>query len=86
VEVLAEEQWAWMLYADGARRILCVVCGSVALYELAIELRPAELDAIDELARRVADAPRDYWARNIAGFNDEPGVRAATDRWRAADR
>jgi len=80
-----------MLYVDGDRHVLCVVCGSVALYELAIELRPAEVAefraggvaSADRLARRVSDAPRDFRPRRITGFNDQAGVRAATERWRA---
>ena len=92
MDVIAEGPWAWMLYADRARHVLCVVCGSVALYELAVELRPDELaafrdggeEAVDLLARQVADAPREYWARRVSGFNDEPGVREATERWRAS--
>ena len=91
MDVVAEGRWAWLLYVDGDRHVLCVVCGSVALYELALELLPAEVDAfrsggvaaVDRLARQVSDAPRDHWDRRIAGFNDEPGVSAATGRWRA---
>jgi hypothetical protein len=91
MDVIAEGRWAWMLYADRTRQVLCVVCGSVALYELAIELHADEVEALqgggeaaaDRLARQVSDAPRTYWARRINGFNDEPGIRQATERWRA---
>lgn len=90
MDVVAESRWAWLLYADGDRHVLCVVCGSVALYELAVELRSAEVGefraggtaAVDRLARKVSDAPRDHWERHVAGFNDEPGVREATERRR----
>ena len=90
--MIAEGRWSWLLYVDGTRHVLCVVCGSVALYELAFELRPDEVDAVraggveavDRLARQVSDAPRASWERRLAGFNDEPGVREATERWRAA--
>lgn len=91
MDVIAEGRWAWLLYADRTRYVLCVVCGSVALYELAIELRPEEIEAfraggegvIDRLARQVSDAPSTYWPRRVNGFNDEPGVREATRRWRS---
>ncbi|MEV0136364.1 hypothetical protein AB0H83_49080 [Dactylosporangium sp. NPDC050688] len=89
MDVVAEGPWAWMLYVDGDRHVLCVVCGTVAVYELAMQLRPDEVDAfraggaaaLDRLARQVADAPRRFWDRNLPGFNDEPGVREATQRW-----
>ncbi|PRX17758.1 hypothetical protein CLV67_115261 [Actinoplanes italicus] len=89
--MIAERQWAWMLYADDSRLVLCVVCGSVALYEVAIELRTDEVEAfraggeaaVDRLARRVSDEPRNYWARRIQGFNDELGVHEATANWRS---
>ncbi|MDG6108611.1 hypothetical protein Daura_25225 [Dactylosporangium aurantiacum] len=89
MDVVAEEPWAWMLYVDGDRHVLCVVCGTVAMYELAMQLRPDEIGAyraggapaLDRLARQAADAPRQFWARHLPGFNDEPGVREATGRW-----
>lgn len=91
VVVIAERRWAWMLYEDDGRLVLCVVCGSVALYELAIELRADEVEsyraggdaAVDQLARQVSDEPRKYWTRRIHSFNDEPSVREATTNWRS---
>ncbi|WP_327001695.1 hypothetical protein OHA72_42210 [Dactylosporangium sp. NBC_01737] len=46
------------------------------------EFRAGGAVVVDRLARQVSDAPRDHWERHVAGFNDEPGVREATERRR----
>ena len=46
MKIIAEATWSWMLCAEEERRWLVVVCGSVGLYECAVELSPDERAAI----------------------------------------
>ena len=45
MEVIAEKSWNWMLFADGERLLLSVVCGSVGIYEMDFELTGDEVAA-----------------------------------------
>lgn len=90
MHVIDEASWSWLLYAQGERRVLAVLCGSVALYELAIELDSQEcariaLDRveIERLAREIAGAPLHYWSRHAPSLLDTDAARAATAHWRA---
>lgn len=91
MQVLAEANWDWMLYGDGERRWLAIVCGSVGLYELVIELDPEERARLADdparlgaFAREVSGAPRRWSARHRPGVLDTPAARLATERWRAS--
>ena len=92
MDVVAESGWSWMLFEDDGRYVLILLFGGIALYEMIIELQPDEValvragghDAVEGLRRRVIDAPQDFRARHLAGFNREPGVAEAIRRWRAA--
>lgn len=74
MEELARQPWSWVLYevADG-RLILSVNCGTVASYEIFLELtRDEERDyretgspSVDALAKQVTSDPRGFGARNI---------------------
>lgn len=90
MRVIAESTWSWLLYADGDRRWLAVVCGSVALHEVVIELDVAECalvaaDAsrIDALARAICHAPAQFRARHCPEMLDNDATRQATLAWRA---
>jgi|CXWL01.1.fsa_nt_gi hypothetical protein len=90
IQVLDESVWSWMLYADGDRRVLAVLCGTVGLYERVIELDSrecgliiADRQAIDELARRISGDPPRYGPRHQPHLLDSDAARAATARWRA---
>lgn len=93
MEVRAEEPWSWMLYADGDRLILDVVCHSgPGWYTRAVELdgdqrarhRSEGRGVLDDLAaavRSTAHLPDDGPPR---GVDTDRRVRAAALRWRAA--
>lgn len=90
MKVIAESTWSWMLYADGERRWLAVVCGTVGLYETVIELDADERERITEdaaqverLARAICGAPSRYRTRHCPDLLDTPAARAATAAWRA---
>lgn len=74
MQLIDQRDWAWTLYADGERRYLSVLCGTIAMYELALELdageraRIGELGFLDALAREVAYRPDSYKARHVMGF------------------
>ncbi|MGO1070769.1 hypothetical protein [Lysobacter sp. CA199] len=69
-----QRDWAWILYADGERRYLSVLCGTVAMYELILELDAAERARLQEpgfldaLAREVSYRPDAFKARHVAGL------------------
>lgn len=74
MNILAQEPWAWTLYADGdARRVLTVLVGGAALYEVAIELTPAEraafeahgTEGLSALIADLRDRPSAYTGRQI---------------------
>ena len=90
MKIIAESTWSWMLYADGERRWLSVICGTVGLYEIVIELDAAErervtddLTQVERLARAIAGAPSRYRTRHCPHLLDTPAAHAATADWRA---
>lgn len=74
MQLIDQCDWAWTLYADGERRYLSVLCGTIASYELTLELdageraRIGEPGFVDALAREVAYRPDSYKARHVTGF------------------
>ncbi|ALN83392.1 hypothetical protein LC55x_0087 [Lysobacter capsici] len=74
MQLIDQRDWAWTLYADGERRYLSVLCGTIASYELTLELdageraRIGEQGFVDALASEVAYRPDSYKARHVAGF------------------
>ena len=73
LEVLLKVSWTFVLFTYGHRYFLSVVCGSVALYNVNIELSAEEIDlyrregedGIAKLAREVFNNPSMYEARKI---------------------
>jgi hypothetical protein len=68
---LLQEPWLYTLYANGERLILTVVCGTVAVYELSIELTNEEKQQFDSLGKafihslalQISSRPSDFEAR-----------------------
>ena len=90
MKVLAESTWSWLLYADGERRWLAVVCGTVGLFERVIELDANEraliaFDAsqVEKLARAICAAPSRYQARHQPELLDSEAAHRALVEWRA---
>lgn len=89
IQVVDESTWAWLLYADGDRRVLAVVCGSVGLYERVVELDidereliNADRQAIDALSRRICSDLEVFGPRHQPQLLDNDEARAATLLWR----
>jgi len=74
-ERVAESTWDWILYREpGGRLVLSVVCGTVALWEVEVEVGPglraayeAEgLEPIRRFAREVTEHPSRYGAGAVS--------------------
>jgi hypothetical protein len=86
---LDRQPWSWVLYetANG-RLVLSVNCGTVASYEIFLELTNDESDryrkggssSVDALARHVTSDPQGFGARNVRLQDDE--VVSAPLSWR----
>ncbi len=94
MHLLAERNWSWMLFEDEGIFILSVICGSVGIYTLEIQLSANELAEyrakgekfLDVIARDISYAQSKYTARQIVNFHSNPAVQIAVDLWRAAAR
>jgi hypothetical protein len=71
---LARQPWGWVLYESAAGRlVLSVHCGSVASYEISLELSEEDTrrfrnngsPPVESLAREVMADPRKFGARNV---------------------
>jgi hypothetical protein len=85
---LARQPWSWVLYeAAGGRLVLSVNCGTIASYEIFLELTSDEerdyreigSHSVDALARRVTSDPRSFGVRNVRLEGDD--VVAAPLAW-----
>jgi len=71
--------WEYKFFENNKKLYLSVVCGSVALFEINIELNEDEvlmygekgIDYIDELAKRIQISPSDYINRNLKNSDKE---------------
>lgn len=91
MRIIAESTWSWLLCADGDRRWLIVICGSVGLYECAAELSPEECariaadpSQIDPLAHEIAGSREIYARRHLPAFLASQELRDAMHLWRSA--
>jgi hypothetical protein len=85
---LARHPWSWVLYeTSSGRLILSVNCGTVASYEVFLELTSDEArgyreigsSPVDALANQVTSDPRKFGARNVRLQGEE--VVAAPLTW-----
>ena len=72
--ILASSPWAYELtQTDDGRLILTVVCGTVGVYELSLQLDPVEVvgwnregeSYIEDLAAVITAEPSRYWHRHV---------------------
>jgi hypothetical protein len=90
MEVIAEKSWDWMLFADGDRLLLSVVCGGVGVYEMEFELSDDEAQSyrqtgceyLDRLAGVVRSAPTSFEARRLFGLLSVGPAKLAVAQWR----
>ena len=72
MELLLKKDWKYSLMKEGEKFMLSVVCGSIGLYEIEIELNPFEVDNfkkagqyyIEELVEKINKNPKEYISRN----------------------
>lgn len=70
---LIKKDWNYTLLQDKEKYILKVLCGTVGLYELFIELDESEKQSyqeqgksfIDSLAQKIQSTPSEFTKRNI---------------------
>lgn len=75
--MISSEHWAYEFFVDSGRYYLCVPCGTVAVYDVTVELTADEmaayedsgLDAIRSLADQIRYRPNAYWERNVRGVH-----------------
>ena len=85
---LTRQPWSLVFYETaGGRRVLSVNCGTVASYEIFLELTSDEArgyweigsSSVDALAKQVTSDPRSFGARNVRLQGEE--VVAAPLTW-----
>ena len=92
MEVIAEENWSWMLFAEESRMFLSVLCGSSAMFDINLEssadeqrkYRASGDEFIRTLAADVRSNPAAFVDRSIKGFERLDGVSSAAAAWRSA--
>ena len=90
MEVIAEKSWGWMLFADGERLLLSVVCGGVGVYEVVFELMADEVvlfertgsTYLEELAGAVRSMPAAFEARRLSNVLTGAEATNAVAAWR----
>lgn len=76
MNALINKSWQYTLYEEGEKLLLSVVCGTVGVFTVNIELSETEKQAylekgeryIDELASEITYNPESFMPRNIADF------------------
>lgn len=70
---IIKKDWDYNFYIEEGKYILSVICGSVALYEVKIQLNLKEIEAFNEegisyiikLAKKIQYSPSKFTHRNI---------------------
>ena len=74
---LIKKSWDYTLSKDKEKLILNVLCGTIGMFEILIELDKAEIKYynergegfIDELAKKIQSNPESYTKRNITNLS-----------------
>ncbi|MDN3609811.1 hypothetical protein ACODM8_15130 [Vibrio ostreicida] len=91
--VLDEEYMSWLLFQSREDYLLSVVCGTVGVFMLEIELSHAEISQykasgksyINELANSIRFRPDSFTERQIVNFKDQYNVVPALTKWRGSE-
>ena len=92
MEVVAQGSWSWTLVRQADRYFLEVLCGTVGLYTIQIELGRSEVNrylaeglaSIDELAREIVQAPESRSSIEAKAIFEAPEAAEAIPCWREA--
>lgn len=76
MEKIEESVWSWILYREGAEFYLSVMCGTVGLFTVDLQLgadeaaayRERGTDFIEGLAREIRGVPARFQPRHIRDF------------------
>ena len=74
--LIFSEHWAYDFFEKDGRYYLCVPCGTVAVYDVTVELTPNEFtayeaggeEAIRSLADQIRFSPSSYQQRHVRGM------------------
>lgn len=91
--VIDEKSWSWLLFQNENNMYLSVVCGTVGVFTVDIELTDTEVTSfktfgrtfIDELANSVSFSPASYSHRK-SNFSNEFDLSIAISKWRAREK
>ena len=74
MKLISQKSWSYSFYQNDEHYYLSVLCGSVAMYGIVIELNKNEINDVNEgelssLVDAVRMNPHSYSHRNIKNFN-----------------
>ena len=89
MQVLSKENWSWTLYKNESAYYLSVICGSVGIYSIEIELSKEEIlefenvgiEYIKSLASMVRFNHKPFEKRSLPDFRSISGVKEAENKW-----
>lgn len=78
MQVLESSPWDWMLFRSEGKLFFTVLCGSVGVYSLDVQLSESEVadygsrnrEALESLAKMIRMNPESYSDRHIKDFHD----------------
>lgn len=78
MQVLDSSPWDWMLFRNDGNLYFTVLCGSVGVYSVDIQLSESEVsdyanrdrEALASLATKIRMSPENYCDRHIKDFHD----------------
>lgn len=88
--VLDEEHMSWLLFQDTNGMYLSVVCGTVGVFTVEIQLTNSEVSGyksagklyIEQLASSIRSKPDHFAPRKIAYFRAKFNINEALSEWR----
>ena len=91
VVVLDEEHMSWLLFQNTNDMYLSVVCGTVGMFTVEIQLTNLEASSykstgksyIDQLASSIRAKPDYFTPRIVANFRTKFNVTEALSKWRS---
>ena len=89
--VLDEEHMSWLLFQNTNDMYLSVVCGTVGMFTVEIQLTNLEASSykstgksyIDQLASSIREKPDYFTPRIVANFRTKFNVTEALSKWRS---
>jgi hypothetical protein len=91
MKILNQESWDWTLLQDNQNLFLSVLCGTVGMYGVNVQLSESEIEQyrnlghsfIRELAGTIRNHPSQFSSRHIQGFEYLSEFREAVSNWQS---